>query len=110
MVYELELLSKEIDYKINRINVIQEEIKDKERRILQREEQILSNDRKVHKLVSKLIKSMEMEIAVEQKQRMAENENFLQKAQLIVNEGGADDHHEQFPASTTTTDAAPPSN
>jgi len=86
MVSELEQLSKEINYKINRINVLQEEIKDKERRILQREEQILSNDKQVHKLVSKLIKAMDMEITQEQKDRIEENEDFLQKAQLIVDE------------------------
>lgn len=49
-----------MDFKINRIMVIEEEVRIKERKILDREEEILQTETKVLKLVKKLARASDL--------------------------------------------------
>lgn len=71
--------------KINRIMIIEEEVKIKERKILDREEEILQTETKVLKLVSKLARASDL--------RMIDgisNRGSLAAAELHADEDSSD--------------------
>ena len=60
LILQLQVLSNDLDFKINRIMVIEEEVRIKERKILDREEEILQTETKVLKLVKKLARASDL--------------------------------------------------